>query len=144
LEAQRTLGFRTVESPSALHVRQAAERALGTEFLAQIDLVCAEVPTSEAARRRWLQQHLLADLAERYRKQGLALRWDDSLIQWLLSQQSAQANQRDWERMVDECISPLLIPYLSADREKEVRSLVVKCEGGMIKVETPQSEERSK
>jgi len=136
LPTQRPLGFLKAEEPSSEDAWPAIERVLGAELAAQVDLVCAAVPSSATARRRWLEKHFLSDLTERYRKQGLSLSWDDSLVTWLLSEESACDNQRDWERLVDERLSPLLIRYLPANTGKEVRSLLVKLEGGEIHVET--------
>lgn len=140
LKEQRALGFQRRQEMGAASIREIAEGLLGTEFVAQCDLVCAEVMTSDVARRRWLEKHFLSDLSDRYRKQGVHLRWAESLIDWLLTQQSAYASQRDWERLVDERLSPLLVPYLSSASEKEVTLRIVKGEGDTISVEP---EERS-
>lgn len=142
LQSQRRLGFREWSDSPSVKVSQAAEKALGSELVAQIDLICTEVLTSEVSRRRWLEEHLLKDLSERYRKQGLRLQWDESIIQWLLTQQSAYTSKRDWERLVDTHISPLLVKYLPAAGEQEVRLRIVKGEGDIIQVEKEGSEER--
>jgi len=142
LEAQRPLGFRQAEEPSPATVRRAAEQALGTELVAQIDLICAEVAMSGADRRRWLRDYLLFDLSERFSKQGLDLRWDESFIEWLMTRQGAYTNPRDWERLVDECLIPLLIPYLPTASDQEVRLRIVRGEGDTIRVERDESEER--
>ncbi len=134
LDTRRSLGFRPSEA-STIDARQAAEAVLGAEIVAQIDLVCAEVPAAEAPRRHWLEQHLLSDLSERYRKQGMYLAWDESLVDWLLNQRSAHANQRSWERLVDEHLSPLLVRYLPAADGDAVKSLIVKYEADAIRVE---------
>jgi len=145
LTSSPLLGFRLPEdSSTAPNAHWAAEKALGAEFVAQVDLICAEAPALEVAQRDWLEQHFLTELSERYRKQGVHLFWDRSLVDWLMSQRSAHANQRDWERLVDERITPLLIPYLPAADQKEVRSLLVKYKGGRIHIEVRQPEEGGK
>lgn len=141
LEAQRPLGFRQAEESSPATAHRAAEQALGAELVAQIDLVCAEVATSGADRRRWLRDHLLSNLSERFSKQGLDLRWDDSVIEWLMTHQGAYATPRDWERLVDEWLSPLLIRYLPGAGAKERTSLTVRCERGEIHLEPHQIQE---
>jgi len=108
--------------------------------VAEIDLLCAEVSTSEAGERRWLKDHLLADLAARYRREGLDLDWDESVIDWLLAQQGAQGSQREWERLVDEQLSPLLVPYLPGAGAKEVKLVQVRALGGTVSVEVHESQ----
>ncbi len=145
VSAQRRLGFGlpgsepvTVESHDAL--REAVERVLGPEFVAELDLICADIPTSDDSERRWLKDHLLADLASRYRREGLELHWDDSVVEWLLAQQGARGSQRDWERLVDEQLSPLLVAYLPGTRTKEVKLIKVRATGGTVRVEATESQ----
>ena len=120
-----------------------AERVLGAELVDQCDLVCAEVLTSEQASRLWLQKHLLADITERYHKQGLMLHWDESMIDWLMKQKSAYNNERDWERFVDERLSPLLIHQLPDSGDEEIKSLTLRCDGDTIQVDSLENIERS-
>jgi ATP-dependent Clp protease ATP-binding subunit ClpC len=138
MESRRALGFRQSEGVSTSSPRQAAEQALGAEFVTQVDLVCTEVPAPDVTQRHWLQQHLLSDLSERYRKQGVHLAWDESLVDWLLNKRSDHAGQRSWERLVDECLSPLLVRYLPAVGGEAVKSLIVKYEAEGIRVEACQ------
>lgn len=144
LQSERPVGFREWSESSSLRVRQSAEKMLGAELVAQVDLMCAEVPSSEIALRRWLEEHLLAELSERYRKQGLHLRWDENIIQWLISQQRNCANQRDWERLVDSQISPLLVEHLPAAGQKDVSLRIIKDDGNLIRVEKEDAGEGEK
>ena len=133
----RPFGFRSAEGPVATRasdVELGIASALGEELASQIDLVCSEVPTEGEAGRHHLEKYLLPDLSERYSKRGVSLHWDDSLVTWLLEQQGAHTNRREWERLVDERLSPLLVKYLPAPSEKEVKSLTVKYEGDQIRV----------
>ena len=130
-------------APARSTARGVAERALGAELVDQCDLVCAEVLTSEQASRHWLRKHLLADITERYHKQGLLLHWDESMIDWLMRQKSAYNNERDWERFVDERLSPLLIHQLPCGGDEGIKSLVLKCDGDAIQVDCPENTERS-
>ncbi|MCS6860787.1 MAG: AAA family ATPase [Abditibacteriales bacterium] len=132
--SQRPLGFRQAETVSAESARQAAAKVLGEEFVAHCDLVCVHGGGLSCAA-------LLSDLSERYRKQGVHLRWDEGFIQWLLTQQSTLANQRDWERFVDEQFSPLLIPHLPPTSDQEVR-LLIRVGEGLIHVEREKEERR--
>ena len=142
LRTQRSLGFQLTEAVAARSARatadidRAAEGVLGAGFIAQVDLICSQAPTSDEARRRWLRQHLLSDLAERYRKQGVDLHWDESLLAWFLNQEQDPTAERNWERLVDERLSPLLIRYLPQEGGKEARSLLVRYEGDGIRIES--------
>jgi ATP-dependent Clp protease ATP-binding subunit ClpC len=136
--APRPLGFQPAgdaDDAPARQLRPAAEQALGADLVAQVDLICAEAAATPDARRRWLQQHLLAHLAERYRDQGLQVQWDASLIDWMLAQQAAAPAARDWERLVDEQLSPRLIRYLPAAGAGQARSLLVSYRGDGIHVD---------
>jgi ATP-dependent Clp protease ATP-binding subunit ClpC len=150
VESGGRIGFQTAESSPALTARQAAEQALGVDFVAQTDLVCAEVPSSETTRRRWIEKYLLAELAERYRKRGLDLRWDESFVQWLLLQCSS-VTRRALEHVVDQRLGPLVVSHLDAPEDEGVRSVKVEVEGDSIRVkrhgtqiESPNSDERSR
>lgn len=138
--SHRAFGFQRSDESRVQSPRQIATRALGTELMAQVDLVCAESVGSDLDRQRQLQNALLSDLSERYRKQGLLVSWDVSLLEWLFDQQEFQRNRRDWERLLDEHLIPLLIQHLPAPGGKEVKSLIVRCHEGQIIVEAVQPE----
>jgi ATP-dependent Clp protease ATP-binding subunit ClpC len=127
------IGFRKSEAAAVEVRRDVLENKLGAELLAQCDLVVSRVPGIEVGRRRWLEKSLLQEWAGRYRKQDLHLQWDKSLVEWLMTQCDADSNQRDWERLVDESLSPLLLPYLATGK-KESHSLLLKCEDGQVEV----------
>jgi len=105
---------------------------LGEALAAQVDLVCTTVLQTDATRRRWIEDSLLADLSARYSKHGVNLKWDDSFVRWLLERHGASANQRDWERVMDESLGPLLMPYVPDASIRKPASLVITCEKGFI------------
>ncbi len=117
----RAMGFSAGEAPASAEAveaavrvtRQQLERELGTEFMAQIDVICSEVPSGQD-RRRWLEQNLLRNLSERCRKRGVTIRFEESFLAWFLEQGKSAASSRDWERLVDAHVSPVLIPHLEA------------------------------
>jgi ATP-dependent Clp protease ATP-binding subunit ClpC len=131
----RGLGFgRTAAATPALSAaRRAAEETFGRSLVAQCDVVCAVVPTGEEARRRWLAEQLLPDLSERYHEHGVGLAWDSSVVEWLIGQSPPHATPVDWERLVDQKLSPLLIPHLPGAGGDEKR-LLVRCVNGKIEV----------
>jgi ATP-dependent Clp protease ATP-binding subunit ClpC len=117
VEQNRSIGFRQAEAARQSDARRAAAAVLGEDLVDLSDLVCADVPILDAAQRHFLMR-LLADLAERYHAQGLALHWDETLVEWLATQADASASQLDWERLVDERVSPLLIRSLPPSGER--------------------------
>jgi ATP-dependent Clp protease ATP-binding subunit ClpC len=132
---RRPIGFHPPEALVEDTPRRVALKALGSEFVEQVDLICTRVPKSEVALRRWLEKHLLPKMAERFQKHGVDLHWDEEAIAWLASQGEAGGTQRDWERFVDDHLSLLLAPYLSSAQAKRVVLRIVKGEGGTIRVE---------
>jgi len=135
------LGFLQTQSQtdSASGVRTDVDRKdlatrLGRELMAQVDLVCSLVPISGQAQMRWLEQHLLATLGERCRKRGVEVDFDQSLVAWLLGQRETATSGRDWERLIDRHVSPLLIPYLEGPDRGDKR-LTVRWEAGAIRVD---------
>ncbi|UFP95164.1 AAA family ATPase [Gloeobacter morelensis] len=145
LASQRSLGFageRPAADSESPGIIQSASAMLGAGFVDRCDLVFAAVAGADAAQQRWLRERLLAELSVRYRRQGLELHWDDSLVQWLAGQRTAQSGPRDWERLVDERLSPALIEHLPFG--EQVRSLVVRFEAGTIRTDDYQPEERQR
>jgi ATP-dependent Clp protease ATP-binding subunit ClpC len=140
-ESKPPVGFVTDEDDGGEDLptraaRDAAVEAFGRDLLERVDVVCADVPTADEAGRKWIEGHLLAGLSERYRRHGIDLQWDESLINWLLDHKAEQASQREWERLADERISPLLVPYLDPpDDRKEAQALVLKSVDGEVHVE---------
>lgn len=135
VEAARPIGFLRTGEPSEPQATVNLVGALGEELAAQVDLVCTTALRSTATRRRWIEEQLLAELAERYRKQGLELRWDETFIHWLVERERASTNQRDWERVMDEAIGPLLVPHLSTAGLGKPRSLIIMWKNGSMHVE---------
>ncbi|MHB1357056.1 MAG: AAA family ATPase, partial [Anaerolineae bacterium] len=133
--ARRSIGFNESDEPHNLASREAALRELGPELLDRVDLVFERISGSDDARRRWLEKTLLADMAERYRRQGIQLVWDKTLLDWLLDQQENCRQQSDWERLVDQKLSPILVRHIPAERRETLLPLNVRAEGSEIIVE---------
>jgi ATP-dependent Clp protease ATP-binding subunit ClpC len=140
VESERPIGFLRGTESSEPRATVNAVAVLGDELAAQVDLTCATVLRSEATRRRWIEEHLLGDLAARYRRQGLELHWDESFINWLVEPKRASASQRDWERLMDETISPLLVPHLTSRTASHPRPLRIMHKNGSTLVERQTTE----
>ncbi|HPH95500.1 MAG TPA: AAA family ATPase [Anaerolineaceae bacterium] len=136
IEKFRPIGFAASETRDQQDLFKAVEAVMGPEMAAQIDVVAVDTARSDSARRSWLEKHLLLDLSNRYLKQGIKLTWDSTVLDWLMTHKELDVNERNWERFVDEFLSPVIIPYLpTSDTTKEIR-LVVKYEEENIKIST--------
>ena len=129
------IGFQPGDAARARPAHVDVAGGVGEALAAQVDLVCTVVLQTDATRRRWLEDSLLADLSERYRKHGVNLKWDESFVRWLLERHGASANQRDWERVMDESLGPLLMPYVPAATIAKPASLLITCENGAVCIE---------
>lgn len=117
------LGFN--RAPDGVPSRRMVEEALGPELLAQCDLVCGPSAEGGQAARRWLAASLLPRVTERYRVHGLDLRWEPSVVEWLLRQRGAREHPG---RLIDRHISPLLVRLLPRNEGDRV-SVVIRSEG---------------
>ncbi len=140
-ESGRPIGFRRDEAPVQRRSALDVAAVLGEPLAAQVDLACTDVLRSDVMRRRWIQESLLADLSDRYRKHGVDLHWDESFVQWLLDRYGSAANRRDWERVMDESLGPLLVPHLPSGAAGKAQALVIRCKDGTVHVERQMSSE---
>jgi ATP-dependent Clp protease ATP-binding subunit ClpC len=134
VQSARPVGFLRAEASPLPRATVNPADALGEQLAAQVDVVCTTVLRSAATRQRWIEKHLLAELAERYRRQGLDLRWDETFVRWLVEHERASANQRDWERLMDETIGPLIVPHLPREGERKTHALTVRWENGRTQI----------
>lgn len=135
--SRRGLGFAQLsgEQGAGKDSHAAATAALGSAFMAVVDLICDELPEANAVQQRWLEGNVLPDLAERYRTYGLDLSWDDSVVTWFLNRERSVTSRRDWERVVESYLHPLLIDYLPEAGGTEMTALRVTCVENTIQVE---------
>jgi ATP-dependent Clp protease ATP-binding subunit ClpC len=106
-------GFHSAAEDGAdARVRQTAETVLGPDFIREVDLVCYALPAQGDAHRRWLEEDLLVSLRDRYREHEVVLHWDGAFVDWLLRQHNGLAHRRRWQQILDEQLSPLLVPHL--------------------------------
>lgn len=136
-QSQRSLGFKVngeQEGVAASAVYQAIAEAIGSELTDQIDLFMPGLQPAEISEA-WVQNHMLADLAERYLKQGLRLEWDPSLVEWMAQSRNQFPSEHDWERWVDYSLSPAIVDYLPKLGGPKLVAIKVKMEAEEIKVE---------
>jgi ATP-dependent Clp protease ATP-binding subunit ClpC len=106
------VGFNPVPADDPASASEPVERALGRDLAAQIDLVWSSAPASKQGWRAWLERHLLEDLRGRYQRQGLELAWEAGVVEWLLEREVARPSRREWERVVDQHLNPVLVASL--------------------------------
>ena len=135
------LGFGTEgqETRPADGRRRQAEAALGPELASRLDLVCTERPGTTDVRA-WVRR-LLDDVAGRFRSRGLELDWDESVVEWLLKEQTARAGAQELDRLVDDCLLPGLVGLLPDAGGEDVKKVRVKCRNNAIQVDRYQNEE---
>lgn len=134
-QAHRALGFRPeVTEVTGEDVFQAVSTVIGDELASEVNLFIAGARATEGVSEGWLHEHMLNDLNNRYIKQGLALEWDASILTWLQKLQADGLNQRDWEHLVDEILSPAIIPHLPREKGHGNKKVVVKFQDDQISV----------
>jgi ATP-dependent Clp protease ATP-binding subunit ClpA len=136
-QTQRSLGFQLnqEEGAAATDVLKAVSESIGAELAGQVDLFLPGLRPVEVSKE-WLKDTMLADLAERFLKQGLQLEWDASLLDWMVQAHHQFQSGHDWERWVDYSLSPAIVNYLPKPGGPKVVAMKVKIEQEKIKVET--------
>ena len=113
IQVQRSLGFQLKDEQGVEvgDVYKAVAELIGNELASQVDLFMPGIQPASISRE-WLKDHMLADLADRYLKQGLKLNWDTSLVDWLAEARNQFLSERDWERWIDYSLSPAIVDFL--------------------------------
>lgn len=122
-------------------IYKAVQESVGQEIAEQIDLFIPGLAKSGGLTHKWLEEHLLTDLTNRYLGQGVELHWDQTTINWLASQQEQYLSERDWERWVDEALSPALIPHIPKKGKGKLVAVNVKMDENKVVIE-PMNQER--
>jgi len=133
-----TLGFKAAPPRAgAVHddARHALEAVLGARLLAQCDVIATHGVEARLGDREHLEHTILGVVAERYRREGLELEWDASVVDWLLSLVQRGENALDWERLVDQKLGAELVRYERDTHDSGARRARVKCEKGAVHIE---------
>ncbi|HQN44899.1 MAG TPA: AAA family ATPase, partial [Anaerolineaceae bacterium] len=139
IETQRSLGFFQQTAEIGTDDIEAAVRAsIGEDLASQLDLVLFGAHGEEGISPEWLEQNLLNEVVQRYSKQGLQIQWDNTLIEWLMEALSQGFSDSDWERWVDNILTPALIQHLPHARAAQKETVTVKIQDGEIAVSKPQ------
>lgn len=92
-------------------------------------------------RRQWLKENLHNNLSKRFRRQGIYLHWDRSIIESLSQKLEELENEQQWERLINFQILPILLPYLEQGENR--LSLMVSYQDGEIDVESAEISENA-
>ncbi len=133
------IGFQQGGEKASLSARAVAEQALTPRLVRLCDVVCAQAPRAEETGREWLESHILPEWSGRYVAKGLEVHWDEALVNWLLAQHDLSAGKQDWEHLIDDRLSALLVPYVDEAESGQVKILCVTCQGEPAVRETPES-----
>lgn len=139
IKVQRSLGFQLKDEQGIeiSDVYRAVAETIGNELASQVDLFMPGIQPA-AVSKEWLKDHMLADLADRYLKQGLQLNWDTSLVDWLAEARNQFLSERDWERWIDYSLSPAIVDFLPRPGGPKINAVMVKMEENAIKIEPAQ------
>ncbi len=126
LAGMHPVGFgKPHEDASPEQVRASVEDVLGEAFVRQADVLCVEVPRTDAEQRRWLERHVLEALKEHYLHQGLEVSWDESFLTWAANRKGTRTGLT---RLIEERLGRALIPRIPAPGAP-VATVVVSVEG---------------
>ncbi|MEI6206709.1 MAG: AAA family ATPase [Desulfuromonadales bacterium] len=110
------VGFGSLDSLDPLDAnRQNARNLLGEVCMDLVDLICTSSPVMTQQGSVWIRNTLLSDLADRYRRLGIDVTWDDSLVRWLANEYISQPCENHLERIADEQITPTVMRYSNND-----------------------------
>ncbi len=139
IQVQRSLGFQLKDEQGVevSDVYRAVAETIGNELASQVDLFMPGIQPATVSKE-WLKDHMLADLADRYLKQGLQLNWDTSLVDWLAEARNQFLSERDWERWIDYSLSPAIVDFLPRPGGPKINAVMVKMEENAIKIEPAQ------
>jgi ATP-dependent Clp protease ATP-binding subunit ClpC len=125
------------EEPEAAAINVSS--MLQPELIAQLDLSWRPARLTKDRLQSWLKAWVLPVLSERYQRQGLAIQWDASIVEWLSGQILAlgKGDLMQGERLVEEHVLPLLIPFL-----KEPGEVILFCDQtGAIQVQSMEGDQ---
>jgi ATP-dependent Clp protease ATP-binding subunit ClpA len=108
----RTIGFNPPEEHRQSNPWHAAADVLGVQLVRACDLVFWLPAGAGASLEAWIRDVFLAGMAERFRRQGLDPRWDESLVRWLAGVLNGAADARLAEQIAEHSFVPLLLEHL--------------------------------
>jgi ATP-dependent Clp protease ATP-binding subunit ClpA len=135
----RRIGLIADEEGPSDDLKEALDRALGVEFVDQIDLFLASAPATVEGKRKWVERALLDNLSQQYRSRRVDIEWNDSFIQWIVDQKQVYPTKAGLTRFVEDRLGEVVIPLLPAAGEERVALLVTVRKGRIEAASTDRS-----
>jgi len=111
--AKRRIGFHADrEGREASQVGPGILPPLLPDLMDRVELCWQPEPPTAERLQVWLKEWVLPSLVERYQRQGLEVEWDRSVMEWLSAMILAAGELTRGERLIEEQVLPVLIPYL--------------------------------
>jgi ATP-dependent Clp protease ATP-binding subunit ClpC len=111
--AKRRIGFHADrEGREASQVGPGILPPLLPDLMDRVELCWQPEPPTAERLQVWLKEWVLPSLVERYQRQGLEVEWDRSVMEWLSATILAAGELTRGERLIEEQVLPVLIPYL--------------------------------
>lgn len=123
------MGFTHAPVDDSKNVRSTLASLLGDSLLSQTDLICTGVPEADSSCGNWIEKEALPRITARFDKKGVRLGWDESVVRWFAAKQAGTGHRRDWERIVDEQLTPRLLASMKEFPGNEAGQVVVTMKG---------------
>ncbi len=112
---------------------------LGQALMDEVDVIFAGAPPDRAAAKHQLYDGLLRALTQQFRKSGLAVNFDRSVLEWMEDlEKRAGGCGRDWERLVEAEMERALRPYLKEEPEQDETVLNLAFSGKRLRIVHPE------
>ncbi|MDM7461684.1 MAG: AAA family ATPase [bacterium] len=114
LRPEVSVGFLR-EQPSLEDWRRAFAQRIAPEFINRVDAICVFKPLEITTVRQIVQERLLRQIQEVYRRRNIELRVSDEAVDWLVERGfSEHYGARELERVVERSLLLLLAPEVPA------------------------------
>ena len=133
-QTQKQIGFTQKDENKVENAQNSYKEVFGEDFCDLIDIIITKTRDSGLENLERLKNQFLPIVTKRYSARGLEVSWDKSFINWFEAELELE-KQCDWERLIDENVSPHLISHLPKSDDKEVKSILVSYHAGDITTE---------
>ncbi|MCX7993783.1 MAG: AAA family ATPase [Fimbriimonadales bacterium] len=114
LQPEKAMGFLR-ERPTLEDWRKAFAEFFAPEFINRVDAICVFQPLTRETVRQIVQDRLLRQILEVYRKRNIELEVSDAAVDWLVERGfSEHYGARELERIVERSMLLLLAPHVPA------------------------------
>lgn len=114
----RAIGFQ-LGGDEANGDRALVRKQLDAAIVDSIDLICFDRVEQNIKRSDDLRAEVLGELAERFKKLGMNLQWDESIFEWIDKHCVDHSCQRELERLIDERLCPAILAGVDSGNGSE-------------------------